>query len=214
VIAACRSECGLTWRGMPGGLRDPDDHAVHVTVVDRLAGVHPGQPEYTAGSAAMIPSMGEPEEPAHAVHHRADRGVPQPAASQMPNVKLHGARCTPTRASRPLLSQPTEPATQLVGVELMGVPRVPRQGKTRRQLCRCHRIWLERQQGRRDRHDRLRGDLAPGLGQARRTHGEAPGRFAVSVPTGAATRASLHTRRRIQCSKERTRRYDAPLRLP
>jgi hypothetical protein len=46
----------------------------------------------------------EPEEPADAVQHGVDRGVPQSSVVQVADVELEVARCSPTSGSRLLVS--------------------------------------------------------------------------------------------------------------
>jgi hypothetical protein len=102
--------------------------------------------------------VGEPEEPTDTVHHRVDRGVHQPAAGQVPDVQLDVRSLDPDQRVEGVALAPGEPPAKLVGVERVGVTRVPGQVRDSRQLGRRHRVGLEREQGS-VRHGNLIGDV-------------------------------------------------------
>ena len=102
--------------------------------------------------------VGEPEEAPNAVQHRVDRGRPQPALTEVADVQLDVGPLNPFERVQAIGLAPAEPPPKLVGVQAVGVARVPGQVGDRRLLRRRHRVGLERQQDG-VRHGMLPGDL-------------------------------------------------------
>jgi hypothetical protein len=66
--------------------------------------------------------VGEPEEASDAVHHRVDRGVHQPARSQMADEQFDMCALYPNEWVERVRLAPLEPAAKLVGVSLWVSP--------------------------------------------------------------------------------------------
>jgi len=73
----------------------------------------------------------------------------------MPDIELDVGALDPGQRVEPVGLAPGEPAPQLVGVQRVGVPGVPGEVRHGRELSRCHRLGLEREE-RRTRHWALR----------------------------------------------------------
>ncbi len=102
--------------------------------------------------------MGEPEEPADAVHHRVDRGRHQTGLGQVADEQLHVRSLDADQRIQPVGFAPGEPTAQLVGVQVVGVAGVPGEVGDGGQLGRRESVGLERQQSG-GGHGVLRGDL-------------------------------------------------------
>jgi hypothetical protein len=89
--------------------------------------------------------VSEPEE-ADAMHHRVDRGRHQAAGTQVADVELDVGAFDPDQRVEAVALAPGEPATQLVGVEVVGRCRVAGQERHCRELGRGHGRGLEGQQ--------------------------------------------------------------------
>jgi hypothetical protein len=76
----------------------------------------------------------EPEEPADAVQHGVDRGVPQTSIMQMADVELEVGPLEPNERIEAVGLAPGEPAAQLIGVQPVGLPGVPSQVQDGRRL--------------------------------------------------------------------------------
>jgi hypothetical protein len=72
----------------------------------------------------------EPEEPPDAVQHGVDRGVPQSTVVEVADVELEVGPLQTDERVQALCQAPGEPATQLVGVQPVGVPGIPSQVET------------------------------------------------------------------------------------
>jgi hypothetical protein len=78
--------------------------------------------------------VGEPEEPADAVHHRVDRGRHQTGLAEMADEQLHVRSLDSDQRVEPVRLAPGEPPAQLVGVQMVGVAGVPGQVRDRGEL--------------------------------------------------------------------------------
>ncbi len=73
-----------------GDLQEPDQLEPVQPLGAGLIGLDPGEAGVDGGADGdQSVDVGEPEETADAVHHRVDRGVPQPRLVEVPDVELH-----------------------------------------------------------------------------------------------------------------------------
>ena len=88
-----------------GDLQEPDQLEPVQALGAGLVAVHLGQPGVDGRVGGDQPvDVGEPEEPADAVHHRDDRGVHQPGSPSWRMYSSTWARWIPTSGSSPLVS--------------------------------------------------------------------------------------------------------------
>jgi hypothetical protein len=62
------------------------------------------------------------KEASNAVHHRVDRGHLQPALAEVADVELEVRSLNADQRVQVVGPAPGEPAAQLIGVQVMGVP--------------------------------------------------------------------------------------------
>jgi hypothetical protein len=77
-----------------------------------------------AGDQAV--DVGEPEEPTNGVHHRDHGGVDESTGAEVADVELDVCSLDPHEWVQAVVLAPGEPATQLKGVQDVGVARVAR----------------------------------------------------------------------------------------
>src|SRR5689334_15705020 len=76
----------------------------------------------------------------------------------MADEQLDVSTLDPHERIEPAAFAPLEPASQLVGIQLVGMAGIPSQERYRGELCRGHRLGLERQQDRFGHDDSRRSD--------------------------------------------------------
>lgn len=146
-----------------GDLQESDELEPVESLGAGLVGVDLGQSGVdgrVGGDQAV--DVRESEESPDGVQHGVDREVPQSSVVKVADVELEVGPLEPDQRIETVGLAPGEPATQLVGVQPVGLPGVPSQVGDGRQLGRRHRIGLERQGNRAD-HSGLRrsGDHGP-----------------------------------------------------
>ena len=157
-----------------GDLQEPDQLEPVQALGAGLIGMDLGQSGVDGGVGRdQAVDVGEPEEPANRVHHRVHRRGHQPGLAQAADVQLDMGTLDPDQRVEAVGLAPVEPAPQLVGVKLVGVPGVPGQEGNGSQLRRGHRQRLEGQELRRRGHGSPHAAITKRPGRARRQHGEA-----------------------------------------
>ena len=129
-----------------GDLEEPDQLGPVQALGAGLVAMHLRQPcvDRWVGADEAV-DVGEPEVPAHRVHHRHDRGVHQSAIAELEDVQLHVGSLDPGQGVQPAGLAPGKPLLQLVGVQGVGTAGVAGQVGHRRQLGVRYRCWLEGQ---------------------------------------------------------------------